>query len=105
MSRAPYWLPNLRWGQRMNDAAAIDAMVAALTDPFDDCHMGITAENVARRWEISRQAQDELAVESHKRAARAIAEGRFKEQILPIEIVSRKQSTLFYTDEHVRPDT
>jgi acetyl-CoA C-acetyltransferase len=104
MSRAPYWLPSLRWGQRMNDATAIDVMIAALTDPFDDCHMGLTAENVAKRWEISRQAQDALAVESHKRAARAIAEGRFKEQILPIEIVSKKQTTLFDTDEHVRPD-
>src|SRR5437764_1003719 len=79
MSRAPYWLPSLRWGQRMNDATAIDVMVAALTDPFDDCHMGITAENVAKRWEISREAQDQLALESHRRAARAVAEGRFKE--------------------------
>jgi acetyl-CoA C-acetyltransferase len=105
MSRAPYWLPSLRWGQRMNDATAIDVMVAALTDPFDDCHMGLTAEHVARRWEVSREAQDQLALESHQRAARAIAEGRFKAQILPIEIVSRKQTTLFDTDEHVRPDT
>jgi acetyl-CoA C-acetyltransferase len=105
MSRAPYWLPSLRWGQRMSDATAIDVMVAALTDPFDDCHMGVTAENVARRWGITRETQDQLALESHKRAARAITEGRFREQILPIEIVSRQQTAIFDTDEHVRPDT
>src|ERR687885_293642 len=78
MSRGQYWVPGLRWGQRMNDAAVIDAMVGALTDPFDDCHMGITAENVAAKWEISREEQDRLALESQKRAARATAEGYFK---------------------------
>jgi acetyl-CoA C-acetyltransferase len=105
MSRAQYWLPGLRWGQRMNDATAVDAMVGALTDPFDNVHMAITVENLARRYEITRAAQDQLAVESHRRAARAIREGRFQEQILPVEIVTRKQTTVFTTDEHVRPDT
>jgi acetyl-CoA C-acetyltransferase len=105
MSRAPYWLPGLRWGQRMNDATAIDAMVAALSDPFDDCHMGITAENVAKKWEISRDDQDALALESHQRAARAIQDGRFSEQIVPIEIATRKGPVIVATDEHVRSDT
>ncbi len=105
MSRSPYWLPALRWGQRMNDATAIDAMVAALSDPFDDCHMGVTAENVAAKWGITRQAQDELAVESHRRAARAIAQGYFKDQVLPIEIKVKGGTVLFDTDEQVRSDT
>jgi len=69
MSRAPYWLHGLRWGQRMNNAAAMDVMVGALTDPFAETHVGITAENVARQWNISREDQDALAVESHRRAA------------------------------------
>ncbi len=105
MSRSPYWLPALRWGQRMNDTSAIDAMVAALSDPFDDCHMGVTAENVAEKWGITRQAQDELAVESHRRAARAIAQGFFKDQILPIAIKVKGGTALFDTDEQVRADT
>jgi len=104
MSRGQYWLPGLRWGQRMNDGAVLDAVVGALSDPFDDCHMGITAENVAKKWEISRQEQDTLAVESHRRAARAIEQGLFNEQILPIEVKSKGGTTLFDTDEHVRPD-
>ncbi len=104
MSRAPYWMEGLRWGQRMGDGAAMDAMVAALSDPFDDCHMGITAENVAEKWGIDRAQQDALAVESHRRAASAIAEGRFRDQILPLEIASRKGTTVFDTDEHVRAE-
>jgi acetyl-CoA C-acetyltransferase len=104
MSRAQYWLPGLRWGQRMGDGGAVDAMVAALTDPFDDCHMGVTAENVAEKWSITREDQDALAVESHHRAAAAIADGRFAEQILPIEIKGRKGTTVFAQDEHVRAD-
>jgi acetyl-CoA C-acetyltransferase len=80
-------------------------MVAALSDPFDNVHMGITAENIARKWEISREDQDALAVESHKRAAAAIAEGRFKDQILPIEIKVKGGVQMFDTDESVRPDT
>ena len=105
MSRGQYWVPGLRWGQRMNDAAVIDAMVGALTDPFDDCHMGITAENVAAKWEISREEQDRLALESQKRAARATAEGYFKSQILPIELKTRGGTTLFDHDEAVRAES
>ena len=104
MSRVPYWLPGLRWGQRMNDGVAVDALIGGLQDPFDSCHMGITGENVAKRWKISREDQDALAVESHKRAASAIAEGCFKEQILPLEIKQRKKTLIFDTDEHVRSD-
>jgi acetyl-CoA C-acetyltransferase len=105
MSRGQYWVPGLRWGQRMNDGAVVDAMVGALTDPFDDCHMGVTAENIAKKWGISRQDQDELAVQSHKRAAAAIAAGYFKDQIVPVEIKVKGGVTPFETDEHVRPDT
>ena len=104
MSRVPYWLPGLRWGQRMNDGVAVDALIGGLQDPFDSCHMGITGENVAKRWKISREDQDALAVESHKRAASANAEGRFKEQILPLEIKQRKKTLIFDTDEPVRSD-
>ncbi len=104
MSRGQYWMPSLRWGQRMNNAQAIDAMVGALTDPFDDCHMGITAENVAAKWGISREDQDALAVESHQRAAAATEKGLFKDQILPIEIKTRKGVTVFDKDEHIRAD-
>ncbi len=104
MSRSQYWLPSLRWGQRMGDGGAIDVMVAALTDPFDKVHMGITAENIAEKWQISREDQDALAVQSHQRAAAAIAEGRFKEQIVPVEIKGRKGSTFIDTDEHTRTD-
>jgi acetyl-CoA C-acetyltransferase len=104
MSRAPYWLPSMRWGQRMNDARAIDAMVGALSDPFDDCHMGMTAENIAAKWDISRADQDALAVESHRRAAQAIAEGRFTSQILPVAVKAKSGTVPFATDEHVRTD-
>src|SRR3546814_8390356 len=79
-------------------------MLTVLSDPFEGCHMGITAENVARKHSISREAQDALAIESHKRAARAQAEGRFTSQILPIEVNTRKGATVFDTDEHVRAD-
>jgi acetyl-CoA C-acetyltransferase len=104
MSRAPYWLPSMRWGQRMNDGKAIDAMVGALSDPFDDCHMGMTAENIAAKWDISRADQDALAVESHRRAAQAIAEGRFTSQILPVAVKAKNGMVPFATDEHVRTD-
>jgi acetyl-CoA C-acetyltransferase len=104
MSRAQNWLPSLRWGQRMGDGGTVDAMVAALSDPFDSCHMGITAENIATKWQISREDQDALAVQSHQRAATAVAEGRFKEQIVPIEVPGRKGPTVVDTDEHIRPD-
>ncbi len=104
MSRAPYWATGMRWGQRMGNAEFVDIMVGALSDPFSDCHMGITAENVAEKWNISREQQDELAVESHRRAALAHQEGRFDSQLIPVEIKSRKGTTTFKTDEHVRPD-
>ena len=104
MSRAPYHLPTLRWGARMNDSQAVDAMVGALTDPFKSCHMGITAENVAEKWGITREDQDRLAVESHQRAAAAAANGHFKEQILPVEIRVRRDTKMFDHDEHVRAD-
>ncbi len=102
MSRGQYWVPGLRWGQRMNDGQLIDAMVGALTDPFDDCHMGITAENVAAKWGISREEQDALAVESQTRAAKAIEAGYFKDQIVPVEIRVKRDTVAFDTDEHVR---
>jgi len=105
MSRAPYWLPSMRWGARMNDTVAIDAMTGALTDPFDACHMGVTAENVAADFNVSRADQDALAAESHRRAAAAQAAGYFKEQILPIEIPGKRgKTTIVDTDEHVRPE-
>ncbi len=104
MSRAPYWLPALRWGQRMSDASAVDPMLSALHDPLHGCHMGVTAENLADRYQITREDQDALAVESHRRAARAIAEGRFADQIVPVEIRARKGTSVFATDEHVRAD-
>ena len=104
MSRGLYGLAALRWGARMGETSAADMVVGALTDPFDDCHMGVTAENVAAKWGISREDQDQLAVQSHQRAAKAVAEGYFSEQILPIELASRKGTTVFEVDEHVRPD-
>jgi acetyl-CoA C-acetyltransferase len=104
MSRGPYWLPGARWGQRMGDGALVDPMVGALSDPFEDCHMGVTAENVAKKWGVTREDQDALAVESHKRAARATAEGFFKDQVLPVEVKGRKGTTVVDTDEHVRTD-
>lgn len=105
MSRGQYWVPGLRWGQRMNDGQVIDAMVGALTDPFDDCHMGITAENVAAKWGVSREEQDALAVESQTRAAKAIAAGYFKDQIVPIDVRVKREMVPFDTDEHVRANT
>jgi acetyl-CoA C-acetyltransferase len=104
MSRGAYADLTQRWGARMGDAKTVDMMVGALTDPFDTIHMGITAENVAKKCEISRETQDAFAVESHRRAAAAISEGRFKSQILPIELKSRKGPVIFDTDEHVRTD-
>ena len=103
MSRAPYWLPAMRWGQRMQDGVAVDAMVGALTDPFDACHMGVTAENVASDYGISREDQDALAAESHRRAAAATEAGYFTEQITPVEVKGRKGTVTVDTDEHIRP--
>ncbi|WP_166365105.1 acetyl-CoA C-acyltransferase family protein [Pseudomonas akapageensis] len=104
MSRGPYLLPAARWGARMGDMQAIDLMLGVLHDPFAGMHMGITAENVAAKFGITRQMQDDLALASQQRAARAIAEGRFVDQIAPIEVASRKGKTLFAIDEHVRGD-
>ena len=105
MSRAPYWLPGMRWGQRMNDGVALDAMTGALSDPWDGCHMGVTAENVATDFGVSRADQDALAAESHRRAAAAQAAGYFTGQILPVEIAGKRgKTTIVDTDEHVRPD-
>ena len=104
MSRGAYANLTQRWGTRMNDAKSVDMMVGALTDPFDTVHMGITAENVATKCGITREQQDKFAVESHRRASVALAEGRFKSQILPIELKTRKGPVQFDTDEHVRGD-
>ncbi|MBV9776758.1 MAG: acetyl-CoA C-acyltransferase family protein [Acetobacteraceae bacterium] len=104
MSRAAYLAKGVRWGARMGDTAMIDMMLAALHDPFHNIHMGETAENLAESHQITRAQQDGLAAESHRRAARAIQEGRFKEQIIPIRIKTRKGETVFDTDEHVRAD-
>lgn len=105
MSRAPYIAPAARFGQRMGDARFVDMMLGALHDPFESFHMGVTAENVARRYGITREMQDALAVESHQRASRAIREGYFRDQILPIASQGKKGETIFDTDEHVRHDT
>jgi acetyl-CoA C-acetyltransferase len=105
MSRGPYIIPSGRWGQRMGDMKAIDMMVGALHDPFDVVHMGVTAENVAAKWGITREEQDQLAVESHRRAANATKAGYFKSQILPIEVKGKKGPTVFDTDEHFREGT
>jgi acetyl-CoA C-acetyltransferase len=104
MTRAGYVLPTARWGQRMNDGKLVDMMVGALTDPFDTVHMGVTAEAIAKKWGITRGDQDALAVESHKRAIAAIQAGRFKDQIVPIEVKTRKGPVPFDTDEHPRAD-
>ncbi|MDW4549343.1 acetyl-CoA C-acyltransferase family protein [Defluviimonas sp. D31] len=100
MSRSPYAMQAARWGQKMGDTKALDMMTGALTCPFGTGHMGVTAENVAAEHDISRAAQDAFALESQNRAAKAIAEGRFKEQIAPVEIASRKGTIVFDTDEH-----
>src|SRR5471032_92686 len=105
MSRGGYMLPALRSGARMGDAKAIDMMVAVLTDPFGVGHMGITAENLATKWNISREEQDAFALESQRRAAVAIAEGRFASQIVPVAQQTRKGELTFDTDEHVRAAT
>ena len=105
MSRGAYLSPAMRTGARMGDTTLVDAMVAVLTDPFGAGHMGITAENLAEKWGISREEQDALALESQNRAAKAIAEGRFKSQIVPITLKSRKGETVFDTDEHPRATT
>jgi len=102
MTNVPYHDLEARWGKKLGNSVLLDALVEGLTDPIYGIHMAITAENVAEKHQITRQMQDELAVQGHRRAARAIAEGRFSEQILPVEVKTRKGSVLFYEDEHVR---
>ena len=104
MSRGQYWLPGLRWGQRMGDGKVIDAVVGGLSDPFAACHMGVTAENVAEDYGISREDQDALAVESHRRAAAATAAHYFDEQITPIPVTVKKKTVEIVKDEHFRED-
>ncbi len=103
MSRAAYFLPTGRWGQRMGDSSIVDAMTGALHDPFGHGHMGVTAENIAAKYGFTREQQDAFAVESHKRAANALDKGLFKEQIVPIEVKSKKGVEQVTRDEHVRP--
>ncbi len=105
MSRGMYGSPAMRSGARMGDTKMLDLMVAVLTDPFGVGHMGVTAENLVEKWKLTREEQDALAVESHRRAANAIKEGRFKSQIVPITIKSRKGDIVFDTDEHCKPET
>jgi acetyl-CoA C-acetyltransferase len=104
MSRSMYWAPAARWGARLNDTSMVDAMVGALTDPFDKYHMGITAENIAEKWGITREEQDEVALESHKRATAAWENKVFDSQIVPVEIKSRRKTIIFDKDEHFRSD-
>ncbi|MBS1215499.1 MAG: acetyl-CoA acetyltransferase, partial [Proteobacteria bacterium] len=104
MSRAAYFMPAARWGQRMGDSGIVDAMVGALHDPFGNGHMGITAENLAAKFGFTREQQDEFSLESHRRAANAIRSGHFKSQIVPVEVKTRKGPVAFDTDEHVRLD-
>jgi acetyl-CoA C-acetyltransferase len=104
MSRAPYTMPAARWGARMGDTQLVDMMIGALHDPFGHGHMGVTAENLAKKFDITREQQDALALQSHRRAAAAIAEGRFKSQIVPVEVKAGRNTVVFDTDEHVRTD-
>ena len=105
MSRSPYVLPAARWGQKMGDAGVTDMMLGALSCPFGTGHMGVTAENVAAEHDISREAQDAFALESQNRAAAAIAEGRFKEQIVPVEVKVKRDLGSFEVDEHPKATT
>ena len=104
MSRAPYASLNMRWGARMGDTQMVDMLVSTLHDPFHKIHMGITAENIAAKWGISREDQDALAVASHNRAQRAVEAGYFKSQIIPVTLKGRKGDVVFDTDEHFRPN-
>jgi len=104
MSRAPFASLNMRWGARMGDTKMIDMMVGALHDPFQTIHMGVTAENIAAKWGITREEQDAIAVESHQRAQRATEAGYFKSQIMPVMLKSKKGDIAYATDEHFRPN-
>ena len=102
MSRAPFASLNMRWGARMGDTKMVDMMIGALHDPFHAIHMGVTAENIAAKWGISRDEQDAIAVESHNRAQRATEAGYFKDQIMPVMLKSKKGDVAYATDEHFR---
>ena len=104
MSRGAYWMQNARWGARMGDASMVDAVVGCLTDPFNDIHMGVTAENLAESHGISREVQDKFALESHRRAVAARDAGKFIDEIVPVEIKSRNQTIAFAVDEHPRSE-
>ena len=104
MSRAPFASLNMRWGARMGDTKMVDMMIGALHDPFHTIHMGVTAENIAAKWGITREDQDKLAVESHNRAQRATEAGYFKDQIVPVMLKSKKGEVAYATDEHFRPN-
>ncbi len=104
MSRGAYWMESARWGVRSGDASLVDAVVGCLTDPFNQIHMGVTAENVAESHGVSREAQDEFALESHRRAQVAIEAGLFDEEVVPIEVKARKGTVEFRVDEHLRRD-
>lgn len=105
MSSSAYTLEGNRWGPRMGNCVVVDELTTTLQDPWNNLHMGVTAENIANRYIIGRTEQDNYAAQSHHKAARAIESGHFKEQIVPVEIKSRKGTKIFDTDEHVRPDT
>ncbi len=105
MSRSPHIVPQIRFGAKMGDIAATDMMTGALTCPFGTGHMGVTAENVAEEHQITRAEQDAFALESQTRAARAIAEGRFKDQIVPVEVRVKRDMVAFETDEHPKATT
>jgi len=104
MSRGPYWMPDARWGARMGETTMVDPVMGALTDPFHDILMGVTAENLAERMDISREDQDAFAVESHRRAAAAREGGRFDDEVVPVEVRVKRETVEFARDEHIRPD-
>jgi acetyl-CoA C-acetyltransferase len=104
MSRGPYWMPSARWGARMGEAELRDPVTGVLTDPFNEIHMGVTAETLAERGSISRERQDAFAVESHRRAAEARADGRFDDQIVPVPVKVKRETVPFARDEHIRED-
>ena len=104
MSRGPYWMPDARWGSKMGPAKMVDPVMGGLTDPFHEILMGVTAENLAERYSISRDEQDEFAVESHRRASAAQSEGRFDDQIVPVPVKVKRETVEFTRDEHIRHD-
>jgi acetyl-CoA C-acetyltransferase len=104
MSRGPYWMPDARWGSKMGAAPLVDPVMGGLTDPFHDILMGVTAENLAERMGITREDQDEFAVQSHRRAADAREAGRFDADIVPVPVRVKRETVAFARDEHIRED-